>query len=246
MSAALSVLAAIPGAIAIPNDETLMRAGVTVERYGFWVSYKGAKAVIIATGLLADGWFPGDPGQNKTHISFRKLRGIGGNACDRPDFGALASVQRLSKIRFEVCREATKEERAAREAAAVRENRAYEARERLNRAQASESVSIDAMASSHEEFRKRVEHFLLTARFAARCPDGGYRFDAEAWDAFDEAMTAVEEVVARGIVEFSPALRAKKIAEIKAETAKADTGLQSFLNALVDVRGGDEHVEAQP
>lgn len=233
----------VPRLIEIPCAGALEAAGVSAERPNDqWVYYKGTKAALVAAGILADGWFPGDPGRNKTMIGFRKLRGLYGHAPDHRDPGAIDQVRRCSRDRFEVMRETTDAELAEHAAAreceeSVREARGT-ARERLRRAQATESACIEAMANGPEEFRERIQHSLLVARYTARRADGGYLFDAETWERFDEAMAAVEEVVAGGTVAFSAVRRAAQIAEIKAETAKADTGLQSFLKSLSSGEGG--------
>jgi hypothetical protein len=234
----------VPRLIEIPCAGALEAAGVSAERPNDqWVYYKGTKAALVAAGILADGWFPGDPGRNKTMIGFRKLRGLYGHAPDRRDPGAIDQVRRCSRDRFEVMRETTDAELTEH---AVRDA----AREKLQRARAMESASVEAMTSSREEFRERVQHALLVARYVARSADGGYSFDEDTWEAFHEALSEVETIVAAGVVEFSSARRAAKIAEIKAETAKADTGLQSFLKGIVDnhhdpMTADEGHAEAQ-
>lgn len=116
------------------------------------------------------------------------------------------------------------------------EREAARIREELNRAKTEEKKRIDELPSTHEQFREDtariVERFVNIVRGMLADGHGGYRFESEVLDAFDIATANILRAVAEGRSRFNPEARKARLAEIKAQTAKKDPGLQRFLNKV--------------
>ncbi len=176
--------------------------------------YRGSREQLLAAGIVKENQLPGEPGVNaKTQLQTQT-----------PD-GHRLKIRRQHK-RFEVWW------RFSEDDIRIRENK-----ERLDKALQQEKRLLSTMPCSHEQYRKKISLFVVEEMFKIRfrllehgC--GGYCYAPEVLQQFDEAVAEIKVTLDEGRTFFNERHRRADIAEIRALTAKADLGLQGFINQI--------------
>lgn len=111
-----------------------------------------------------------------------------------------------------------------------------EQRRRLAEATAAEKRRLADLPADHEAYRalmtSMAESIAMEVRTLAGRGLGGYRYSDEAMEDVGRALDALADALALGRTEFSPAWKRATVSSLRAETAKANAGLQAFI-ALV-------------
>jgi hypothetical protein len=194
--------------------------------------FVGTREELLAHGLIQQGQLPGSPGLPSLSATF-----YGGalvrKGSRKPKDEHYVRVQRLGNGRYLVARGLSAAQREERQARA-------DALFELERARLEADEALRAVPESVAGFRERCiaelkghMAYLRLSRLdaneygALRC--GGYRYDQETLEAFDDAVAELLSVLRSGAIRFDAGKHAEVRASIQVRVAKADLPLQELL-----------------
>jgi len=198
--------------LSIYNAGPSANPGVSASTFSIYgESFVGSRDALIAAGIAQDGWFPGDPGQNKTTGKARK-----GDKDIR--------IRRRGAVCFEVydISNGPKVERQ-RKAEALQANLRRLAKETA------------ALPESAEQYRtwclgvlNSAYHYVLDN--LERKFHGGYKLDSEALQKLAVAIWRIgQDVVRDAAIRYSDDERTKQIAAIRARHTTEDADFKAFM-----------------
>lgn len=193
-------------------------------------AYAGAGPALVVAGLVRAEWLPGSSGcptatQYSVVVGDRKV-----------------AIRKRGGGRFVVAFGSTE---AEMDADARVWGAAQMAEEALAVALADERRALAWLPNSRADFRGRMLNYLrdtvvvfdnLIRTFGAF----GYRFDRQSLDALRDAIDdAHADFAAMSSVHVNPAVRAARIAALKAKTARADPAFAGFMSTIgIDLVAG--------
>lgn len=183
---------------------------LTFAEYPWGQHWTGRADALVAHGLLSHEDFPGSHGKRKTVASWS-------------EGGDLIKVYKTSARRFEIQIHFGPERLAAREA-----------RRKANSALRDLEQALEIWPDSAKRFRE------LAVRLARHKGDRefiedigcGYRFSAETWREYEEAIEDALHVLFAAPVTFDKAVRARAVAKYRRSAAEADPAFNRFYAQL--------------
>lgn len=192
----------------------------------------GTREELVASGLVRGERLPGAPGMPSLSATF-----YGGELVRRgarkPKDEHYLRIQRLGRGRYLVSRGLSAQQRERRQA---RADAAFE----LERARLDAQEALERLPASVEQYRERclgeLKAHLAYLRGGRLDPNeygvlqcGGYRYDEESLDAFDDAVSELIGILRRGHIRHSRARHDAVVHDIQARVARADQPLQEAL-----------------
>lgn len=202
--------------------------GVTRQQGDESYSYRleGTKEAIVAARLVPESWFvaTGERDKRGRMARSKRFQIEGGRVIE-------TSVPAKGPAYVRFCStEAEVQARQDRERAAAD-------KELQRKAEDMELLELAWIPDSHKRFRElgvmRIEAMMTGPAYHLGRGLGGYRYAPETIDAFKEAIEEALQVLAEGKTLFDPDRHAQRVAEIRTQGAKADTGLQRFLEQAI-------------
>ncbi len=235
----------------VSENSKLFISDETKCRYYDWhrgFSHVGTKSELIAEGLAKDGWFPGDPGNNKTSLKVifndSLLEGVVRNGRARMQSGQRCleitrTGSRYEKFKildmFPVSIKAEYDEaRSKKWRAEMEQNKAEEEYER---AKFWEHYKIERRLNSIDEARIKVskQYEIIEAVINStyqELSDSGYVVTDSHIEKLKEVLVDLIDVFKDVTFEYSPDLRVQADLELKHKTAITDLKFNHFLNGI--------------
>jgi len=195
-----------------PRKSTRGPANKPLRREVMWwgILAEGTREQLVAAGIVPDELLP-ERGTVRVEID-----------------GRAAKIVRASKYRFDVWIQWREDEREARE-------RARQASEDLERASAAVRARIEALPTTHDDYRVQIEgleSFLGYVEHRISTPHGGFRLDADTVERVGVLIQAIRSTVAEGRSQFSQADRDEQVSAMRAELVAKDAPFAAFLGRL--------------
>ena len=202
------------------NGESVRIVSDLVQKDLWWGTiYKGTKDSLVGAGICKPEWLADGSECDRRGRTVRSKR----IECD----GKRVETHQRGSRKYEVWIRYPEHELERRRK-----------REEFNKVQAEADRMVSSLPSSHQQFRDQVAKLLAGAlplaipSKSASC--GGYRYSEDARHEINEAVEALLAALLQGGTVFSAKDRAEHIASIRANTAKADEGLQDFLRKVAE------------
>ena len=209
--------------------------GLKVKEYSWENEYRGTDTAFIEAGMIKPEWFPGAPGNPKGTVNVGLINGEMRVLPADPSFPTdeqcntgFIFIRRSSKGRLVVSLFCLKQERAKRVEAEDRER----AKERTEEAYKKIDKNTSELPTNPDAFAKReihsIESFMSVIRgsLIEGCGySGGYSFQADLIDEFDECAARLIKMTQEANIYFSQEKRQKEIADIKGRVLQQYPGI---------------------
>lgn len=204
-----------------------------INNYAWGKIYRGTKQELIDLGIMQNGWFPGEHGNNTTSLRVwtkENKSHVVINKCSHQ----LARDENLIYVKkignkFEVITHYTIE---IYEINKAKEKRLYN----LAKALDDEKVQLSKLATSANEAKGRYLTFMqsMTGGLIGQMELGrdGYYFDDETIEKLKLICNEIHELLNEGKVSLNKKARDNLVLKIKLKKVGLDSGFSSFINNI--------------